>query len=95
MGVLENRQVVSYSAPGFKVAQKAVFRPKNWKQKYEYLDEYSLHLSRRNLPVHFGGYLDFLYCICFGAVMVMRMTLSVEMCPNPMVTDFSRLLLKR
>ena len=24
-------------------------------------DEFSIHLSRRNKPVHFGGSLDFLY----------------------------------
>ena len=30
---------------------------------YQWSDEYSIHLSRRNKPVHFGGSLDFVYCI--------------------------------
>ena len=29
---------------------------------FQSLNRYSIHLCRRNKPVHFGGSLDFLYC---------------------------------
>ena len=35
---------------------------------FELSDKYSISLSRRNKPVHFGSSLDFLYCIIFRQI---------------------------